>query len=455
MSAAEPPRGLRARVTTRFIAISWRDLAISFGPLIVLAGIAVWLAIWLIHPAPPDTITLSAGPPGSSFWVTAQKYRKILAANGVTVVIEDSAGSLDNLRKLSNPDAHVDVGFVQAGLASSVNIDHLISLGSIEYLPVALFYRSRKPLRVLSELRGERIAIGPLGSGTRALALTLLKANGIEPGGETQLLELAGSPAAKALQDGQVDAVFLMGDSATPPTMGSLLRSPGIRLFDFTQAGAYARRFSYLNELRLPMGVFDLGKNLPARDIRLIAPTAELIARDSLHPALSDLLIEAARQVHGGADLLQHAGEFPSPRPHEFAISDDATRYYASGKGFLYRHLPFWVASLVDRMLVVLVPVIVLLIPGLRLVPAVYRWRVKSRIYRWYGALIAIERGMLDDDSPEHRARILARLDEIEDAVNRMKMPLAFADQFYVLREHIGFVRSRLGAAPGTARPQS
>ena len=440
-------RAARQRVTVRFTAISWRDLAISFGPLAVLAVLAIWIAIWLIHPAPPDTITLSAGPPGSSFWVTAQKYRKILASSGVTVVIEASAGSLYNLRKLSNPDAHVDIGFVQAGLANDVNIDHLVSLGSIEYLPVALFYRARKPMRALSALAGERIAIGPLGSGTRALALTLLKANGIEPGGPTTLLELAGGPAAKALLDDQVDAVVLMGDSATPPTMGSLLRSPGIRLFDFTQAPAYARRLSYLNELVMPMGVFDLGKNLPSHDIRLIAPTAELIARDSLHPALSDLLIEAARQVHGGANLLQHAGEFPTPRPHEFPISADATRYYTTGKGFLYRHLPFWLASLADRMLVVLVPVIVLLIPGLRLVPAVYRWRIRSRIYRWYGALIAIERGMLDDESTEHRARILARLDEIELAVNRMKMPLAFANQFYVLREHIGFVRSRLGVA--------
>ena len=192
------------------------------------------------------------------------------------------------------------------------------------------------------------------------------------------------------------------------------------------------------------MGAFDLGKNLPPAPIQMVAPTEELVARDSLHPALSDLLIEAAREVHGKANVMQHAGEFPAPLAHDFPISDDAARYYKSGKSFLYRILPFWLASLADRLLVVVVPLIVLLVPALRLVPALYAWRVKSRIYRWYGALIAIERGALNDTSPEERQLLIEKLDTIEESVNGLKMPLAYADQFYVLREHIGFVRQRL-----------
>jgi hypothetical protein len=180
----------------------------------------------------------------------------------------------------------------------------------------------------------------------------------------------------------------------------------------------------------------------------MIAPTAELVARDSLHPALSDLLIEAAKEVHGHATLLQRAGEFPAPRTQDFPISDDAARYYKSGKSFLYRVLPFWLASLADRMVVLLVPIIVVLIPGLRLVPSLYAWRVKSRIYRWYGALIGIERAAMNETSAAERATLIRRLDAIEESVNGMKMPLSYADQFYVLREHIGFVRARLNAAP-------
>jgi hypothetical protein len=202
--------------------------------------------------------------------------------------------------------------------------------------------------------------------------------------------------------------------------------------------------------------VFDLGRNLPDHTIHLIAPTAELIARDDLHPALSDLLIEAAREVHGKANLLQKAGEFPAPLAHEYPISDDAARYYKSGKSFFYRTLPFWLASLVDRTMVILLPIILLLIPGAKLVPLLYGWRIRSRIYRWYGALIALERGVTTHTA-EEQEQMLTQLDEIESAVNRMKMPLAFADQFYVLREHIGFVRSRLqnvAAAPPVVAAQ-
>jgi hypothetical protein len=275
------------------------------------------------------------------------------------------------------------------------------------------------------------------------LALTLLKANGVEQGGGTELLSIGGDDAAQALTSGKIDAAFLMGDSVSVATMGKLLRTPGIRLLDFSQADAYVRRFRYLNILKMPMGVFDLARNLPSRDTQLVAPTAELVARDDLHPALSDLLIEAAHEVHGKANVMQKAGEFPAPLEHEYPISDDAARYYKSGKTFFYRTLPFWMASLVDRAVVILLPIILLLIPGIRLVPMLYGWRIRSRIYHWYGELIALERG-ISRETQEQQAEMLKRLDEIEAAVNRMKMPLAFADQFYVLREHIGFVRARL-----------
>jgi len=450
----EPPhKPAHRRFRARFVSISWHDLAISIGPMILLAAIAVGLAIWLVRPAPPDSITFSAGPRGSQFWNTAEKYREILAQNGVKMELVESDGSLDNLRKLSNPAMHVDVGFVQGGVAEGIDIDHLVSLGSVAYVPLVVFCKSAKPLEQLSALKGKRIAVGPAGSGTRLLAVTLLKASGIEPDDSTQMLDIGGDDAAKALNDGQVDAIFLMGDSATPPTMFRLARTPGIHAMDFTQAQAYSRRYPYLNAVVLPMGVLDFRNNIPPADLHLLAPMAELVARDDLHPALSDLLIDAARQVNGGASVLQRAGEFPAPLQHEFRISDDAERYYSSGKSFLYRTLPFWLASLADRLLVIVVPLLVLLIPGMRIVPALYSWRIKSRLYRWYGALIALERSMFEGVvSDEERAEMLTRLDQIEDSVNHMKMPLAFADQFYVLREHIGFVKARLAHFEGVGK---
>ena len=286
--------------------------------------------------------------------------------------------------------------------------------------------------------------VGHEGSGTRFLSLALLKSNGIEPGGSTELLDLGGEEAAQALTESRIDAAFLQADSAATAVMRKLSRTPGVQLLNFSQADAYVRRFRYLNKLELPMGSLDFAQNIPAQTVALVGPTTEIIARADLHPALSDLLIEAAREVHGGANLLQHAGEFPAPLEHEFPISDDADRYYKSGKGFLYRYLPFWLASLADRMLVILVPIIVLLIPGLKIVPDLYRWRITSRIYRWYGALLALERDMHEHAEPEKREELLKRLDAIEQGVNSLKVPLSYADQFYVLRQHIGFVRERL-----------
>ena len=447
MARATINRFVPSRFRARFTGISWRDLAVSLGPIVVITLIAIWVLLRFIHPAPPDTIIMSSGPDGSSFRLSADRYAKILARSGVKLQILPSQGSLENLQRLKDPKFKVDIGFVQGGVAVAGETDQLVSLGSLFNVPMMVFYRSAKPVERLSEFARKRIAIGQAGSGTHALALILLKANSIEPGGSTTLLEVSGEQAADALLGGKIDAALLMGDSATPAIMRKLLNTPQIRLLNFRQADAYARRYAYLNKLELPMGSLDIGKNLPAEDYALIGPTVELVARADLAPALSDLLIEAAREVHGRAGLLQHAGQFPAPLEHDFRISDDATRYYLSGKGFLYRNLPFWLANIVNRVAVVVVPVVVLLIPGLRLVPWLYSWRIRSRIYRWYGALIAIERAALAEPNAAEREKLLKRLDEIENAVNQMKVPLAFADQFYVLRVHIGFVRDRLAHA--------
>ncbi len=443
----------RIRLPARFTAVSWRDLAVTLGPILLVSLLAIWIAFKFVRPAPPDTIILTSGPEGSTFTTAAEKYRTILARNGVKVQILPSQGSLENLKRLSDPAFQVDVGFVQGGVAAGTNIDQLVSLGSVFHQPLVVFYRNAAAVVRLSQLSGKRLAIGHEGSGARFLTLALLKVNGIEAGGRTELLDLGGEDAAQALIEGKVDAAFLMGDSASPPVMRKLTRAPGIRILDFAQAEAYTRRFHYLNKLELPMGSIDFGKNIPAQNVALIGPTTELVAREDLHPALSDLLIDAAREVHGGASLLQRAHEFPAPLEHEFRISDDASRNYKSGKSFLYRYLPFWLASLTDRMLVLLVPIIVLMIPGLRLVPALYRWRVRSRIYRWYGVLLALERDILAHPEPEKRDELLKRLDDIEQGVSKLKMPIFFADQFYVLRGHIGFVRDRL--ADSTARSET
>lgn len=422
--------------------------------LLLCAFALLFAVLWFVDSAPPNTIVMLGGPQGSIFQRNAEKYRKILEREGIKVKILPTQGALENLVHLSDREFHVDVGFVQggliqSGLAAGLDTDHLVSLGSVFYEPLLVFYRGQREQDKLAAFAGRRLAIGQVGSGTNALATSLLKANGIEQGGSTELLTLSPEESADALLAGQVDAVFLMGDSASLQLMRKLLHTPRIHLMSFAQADAYTRRINYLSKLVLPEGAIDLGHDIPAHDVALVAPTVELVARSSLHPALSDLLLEAARQVNGGANLLQRQGEFPAPLEHEFRISDDASRYYKSGKSFLYRVLPFWLASLVNRILVVFVPLAVVLIPGVRVLPPLYRWRVRSRISRWYGALLELERSQLGQPQPAERAQLLQKLDDIENKVNRMTVPKSFGDQFYVLRQHISLVRERLSHGAG------
>jgi TRAP-type uncharacterized transport system substrate-binding protein len=433
-----------ARILNPFTDLFGLTIGAALATLIFLTALIGFAIYWFIHLTPPSTLTITSGPPGTSFHTNALRYQSILASNGIHLKILTSEGSLENLDRLSDPRVDVDIGFVQGGVTNAAGTKHLMSLGSLSYQPMLIFYRSTNAVSILSEFKGKRICIGPVGSGTRTLALTLLSMNGIEPGGSTTLSEQETEQAAKALEDGTMDAVFMMGDSASPQLMKHLLLAPGVRIYDFTQADAYARRVSYLNKLELPKGCLDFGKNIPPQNVYVVGPTVELVARKKLHPALGDLLLEAAREVHGKPGLLRRKGEFPAPLEHEIVLSPEALRYYKSGKTFLYRQLPFWMASLVNRILVVFVPFVVLLIPGLKVIPTLMQLGTKLRIYRWYRALLALERDVAmegDKISPE---RHLERLNEIERAVNSMKIPVSFANQFYSLRGDINFVRMRL-----------
>ncbi|HVM62479.1 MAG TPA: TAXI family TRAP transporter solute-binding subunit [Verrucomicrobiae bacterium] len=436
--APVPPAGPASPVTmvSEIFGVN-RAIAIAVVSATVILLIAA--VCYVVRSSPPTTIVITSGPEGSLFQTNALKYVGLLARHGVKVQVLPSEGAMENLQRLSDPSSRVDVGFVLGGMTNGAS-RNLVSLGSISHQPLLIFYRGT-PVEILSQFAGKQLAVGPVGSGTRALALTLLQANGITTKGPTTFLDWEAGPAAQALLDGRIDAVFLMGEAASPMVLRELLRAPGIQLYSFTQATAYTRRFTYLNEVTLPQGGIDFGSNLPPRDVTLIGPNVELIARDTLHPALSDLLLEAAREIHGRATILQQKGEFPAPIESDFRISDDAARFYKSGRKFFYRYLPFWLASLTSRILVAFVPMLVIAVPIVRSIPSFYRWRIRTQIYRWYRALLALEKRLLTETNPERHAQLLQRLEHIENAVNKMKVPAYFGDQFYGLRGHIDYVR--------------
>ena len=421
--------------------LSRRDLWLTITAVVLLALAVFVFAFRFVEPAPPNSIVLSTGAVDGGYHMFALRYRDILARDGVRVELRPSAGSQENVSRLLDDKSDVEVGFLQGGSAFSTNAPGLVSLGSIYYEPLWVFYRGPE-IHDFGALQGRKLAIGPEESGARALALQLLAVNAaVMP--PTMLLPESGQHAADLLLQGGLDALFLVGPPESP-LVEQLISAPGIRLLSLDRADAYTRRFPSLTRLTLPQGVFDFVKNVPARDVTLISPTANLLAVDGLHPALAYLLMRAAGEVHGGAGLLHKAGEFPAPLNSEFPLSAEATRYYKSGPPFLQRYLPYWAAVLVDRLWLTLLPVLALLVPLGRIVPAVWRWRARSRIYRWYAKLKEVELN-LDDESPaEKLTELLTQLNQIESAVNRINTPLAYTDNLYAFRQNVNLVRQRV-----------
>lgn len=425
----------------RIPLLNRRDLAVAVTPVIVLTILAFTIALYFVKPAPPNRIVMASAQGEGRYSHYAKLYQQFMAKNGVTLELHPSSGAVQNLTLLMAEDSGVDVAFIQGGTGYGANAPDLVSLGSLYYEPLWVFYRG-KQISDLDGLRGRRIAIGSEESGTRALALQLLAMNdAVLPPAE--LLPLGGKQAVEQLTQGKIDAIMTV-TTADSRLVERLVSAPGINLLSFERAEAYTRLFPYLTKLVLPRGVFDLAKNVPSSDVVLISPTANLIAKTSLHPALAYLLMRAATEVNGPAGMLNREGEFPAPRNTGFPLSDEARRYYQSGTPFLQRYLPFWAANLVDRLWVMLVPAIAVLVPLVKLVPPAYRWRVRSRIYRWYARLKEIELQLDDDPERLHLEEMLLKLENIERSVNSIPTPLAYSENLYSFRGHIDLVRQRV-----------
>jgi TRAP transporter TAXI family solute receptor len=414
----------------------------TFGPALLIAIIGFWAAYQFVRPAPPDRIVMSAGREEGAYYKFAERYRDILARDHITLEIRTSAGSGENIVRLQAEEGGVDIAFVQGGTDGAKGPHALLSLGSVFYEPVWVFYRSTSQVNRLNELAGKRISVGEEGSGTQLVALRLLKEIGADQP-PTVLASLGSQDAAHALLKGDVDAAFFIA-SPRSDVVRKLLSVNEIKLMSFRQADAYALIHQYLAKVTLPQGVIDLQNDIPPADTQLIAVTANLVVRDDFHPALIDLFLGAAKEIHGAGDLFERPGEFPSPKYLECPLSEDAERFYKRGPSLLRRYLPFWAATFVERTIVLLIPIVALLWPLFKIVPPVYQWRVRSSIYRWYEDVKAVDLKVERDRSPERLAAHAAELDRIERQVNEISAPLAYADQVYNLRMHINLVREKL-----------
>jgi hypothetical protein len=447
--------------TARDARLSTRDLLATSGPFVLLAVALLAIAYWVLDPSPPRRVVLATGSAQGAYAEFGKRYAELLAADGIKVELRTTQGSAENLKLLRDPHSGVDIAFVQGGADRKKGGDQdadagLVSLGSMFYEPVWIFYREDAARRLLGDRRldslvqlaGWKFNVGPPGSGIAVLTEKMLEANNLEPD-RLDLARLPLTPGVVGLLEGPIDAMaFVMAPEGLMVQM--LLQTPGIALMDFAQAEAYSRRFPFMRPVTLPRGVVDLGRDMPPRDIHLVAPTGSLVARETTHPALIQLFVQAAEQVHGGAGWFHEKGAFPNGRNTELPLATEAARFYRNGVPFLQRYLPFWLANLFERMWPVLVTIVAVLLPLSRMLPPLYEFRVRSRIFRWYGQLRALEAEIGTRDGG-HVAR---ELDALERRVERIAVPLAYVDELYALRSHIDMVRGRLQPTSERASPQ-
>jgi TRAP-type uncharacterized transport system substrate-binding protein len=441
----------------RHTLLSVRDLLVTAGPFLLIALLLLALAYVALDPNPPRKVVLATGADQGAYAEFGRRYAAALRQHGIRVELRTTQGAAENLALLRDPASNVDLAFVQGGAEerpqgektnAEADDSALVSLGSLFYEPVWLFYREDASQRLLkadtltalTQLAGWKLNIGAPGSGVPNLMKELLEANRIDPA-TISLLRQPQTPAVVSFLGGETDAlVFASAPESLMVQM--LLQTPGVKLFDFAQAEAYSRRFPFMSPVTLPRGVVDLANDVPPADVRLVAPTASLVAKRATHPALVQLFVQAAQTIHGEAGWFQRKGEFPSPKNTEFPLSKEADRFYRTGPPLLQHYLPFWLANLVDRMWVALVSIIAILIPLSRVVPPLYEFRIRSRIFRWYGQLRTVENHQGDRPTEQ----LMKDLDAIEARVEHVTVPLSYADELYSLRSHINLVRRRLQA---------
>jgi TRAP transporter TAXI family solute receptor len=405
--------------------------------LLVLAGFVV--AFQFIKPAPPRSVTIASGAKGGAYHQYAEFYARRLAKEGIRLKVLETAGSVENIRLLREGKA--DIALVQGGIEDRATRPSLESLGSLYYEPLWLFHAPDVALDRLGALSGLRVAIGKRGSGTRALVSRLLHANGLSPDA-AGMSSIGGEQAMQALFDGSVDAAFFVS-SPHSELIQRLLHDSRVQLTSFERADAYARRYRFLTGVDLPEGLVDLQHNIPAQRVKLLAPAANLVVNADIHPAIIDLLLQAASRAHAEGGWFEAPDQFPSDQLLAYPLADEARRYYRHGPPFLQRYLPFWAASLIDRLKVMLLPLVLMLLPLLKIMPPIYQWRMSSRVYRWYKELARVDLQLTGQPSDD-RDKLAAELDRIESEVRHVNVPLSFAHQLYHLRQHIDLLRRRL-----------
>lgn len=404
----------------------------------------VWLALAILIPAPPSKITIAGSFKGGHYQSLALRYKAVLARAHVAVDVRTTGGAMENLRLLNDPNSGIQIAFVQGGVANDDQAPDLLSLGRIDYQVFWLFYHADETLSDLTELRGKRIAVGPLGSGTRIVSQKILEVGGVTSE-NTTLVNLTPQRAAEALSDGSIDAVFL-NFSPDSPILDGLLKNPKFRPMSFSDAEALTRIFPFLVRLVMPRGVIDYQNKVPAADVILIATTNAVLVRKEIHPAIIDLLAQTIMEVHSSPGIFQRIGEFPTQADPEYPMAEEARDFYRNGPSLLNRYLPFWITNYVKRGIALLVAVIAIIIPMFSYGPNLYRWLVQYRMRALYRRLRVIEATLQTAATAPEIAALEGEVESLDRAIHGLGVPVKHSDLYFTLKSHLNLVRIRVGS---------
>ena len=418
-----------------------REMLKIYGLGFFLTAVIVLIAYQFVAPAPPKTLRIATASKQGAYYGFAEKYQKYFAKEKIKLRLIETSGSVENLKLLS--EKKVEVAFIQGGIGSEDEYPGFEGLASLYYEPLWIFVKKGMQVDTLLHLKGKRIGIGPKGSGTRKIAEQLFKDNNLLSPDNVELLPLAGKEGAQALIDGEIDALFIV-IRASSPLVRQLFLNPNVDLVSLQRAESYTRLHKYLAHIVLPEGVLDMEKNIPDRDIHFIAPAATLVVNEKMHPALVDLLMQVVSKIHTDQSLLTTGKTFPSPENLDFPLNKEAKRYFENGPPFLQRFLPFWAASLVDRLKVMLFPFLALILPLMKVLPPTYRWRIRSRIYRWYNELHEIDLNAKKNPTRKILAEAIVSLDQMENEVRQVEVPQSYGEELYNLRVHIDLLKKQL-----------
>jgi len=396
----------------------------------------------LVGPSPPKSITLAGGLTGGAYHTFADRYKEALEEQGLRVEVRQTAGSIENLELLQQGE--VDVAFVQSGTRDQVDEpDHLRGIASLYYEPLWIFHRGSQSIDELEQLRGKRLAIGGPRSGTFAVCDKLLTLNGIDAA-NTELRQIGMHAARDALKNGEIDYAFFTA-SPDAEVVRELMVDPETRLVSIRRHKAYVRNVLFVTDVEIAEGTFDIRQNFPKQDIHVLSTVAQLLGTKDLHPAIAELLARTAEEMHSGRTLLARGGTFPTTDNLEFAVHEAASDYYRSGPSMLARYLPFWLANLLKKLLVLLIPLVTLLIPLLKVAPGLYKAIMRKRIHRWYDDLDDIEEQIATASTEQQFAACAERLQHLEHLVETgIQVPTTFRNEEYDLRVHLAHVRTQL-----------